>query len=69
VRLDVRDRLATVMDGAMVDLKCLDPAIHRVTTGHGNDAVLASIAHRERSVGCTRCDSCCSPGSTTTRRC
>ena len=31
------------MDGAMIDLKCLDPDIHRPMTGEPNDAVLASI--------------------------
>lgn len=40
----VWDRLAPVMDGAMVDLKCLDPAIHRSMTGADNEQVLASIA-------------------------
>jgi len=39
----VWDDLAPVMDGAMIDLKCLDPAIHREMTGQPNDAVLASI--------------------------
>jgi YjjW family glycine radical enzyme activase len=37
------DALAPVMDGAMIDLKCLDPAIHLEMTGQPNDAVLASI--------------------------
>ncbi len=37
------DLLAPVMDGAMIDLKCLDPAIHRTMTGHGNAEVSASI--------------------------
>lgn len=37
------ERLATTMDGAMVDLKCLDPEIHRAMTGQPNDMVLASI--------------------------
>jgi pyruvate-formate lyase-activating enzyme len=41
--LDVWDSLATVIDGAMIDLKCLDPEIHRFLTGHSNDRVLASI--------------------------
>lgn len=39
------DHLASVMDGAMVDLKCLDPAIHDRMTGQPNDAVLDSIGH------------------------
>ncbi len=37
------DALAPVMDGAMLDLKCLDPMIHRYLTGWPNDSVLASI--------------------------
>ena len=36
-------RLAPVMDGVMIDLKCLDPEIHRSMTSQPNDAVLASI--------------------------
>jgi pyruvate-formate lyase-activating enzyme len=43
--LAVWDELAGVMDGAMVDLKCLDPDIHRVMTSQPNDQVLASIHH------------------------
>lgn len=39
----VWDELAPVMDGAMVDLKCLDDDIHRSMTGHSNTPVLASI--------------------------
>ncbi len=39
----VWDRLAPVMDGVMVDLKCLDPEIHEAMTRQPNDAVLASI--------------------------
>lgn len=35
--------LDPVLDGAMVDLKCLDDALHRRLTGEGNTAVLASI--------------------------
>lgn len=35
--------LAPVMDAAMVDLKCLDDAIHRRMTGSGNERILASI--------------------------
>lgn len=41
----VWDDLAPVMDGAMIDLKCLDPDIHQQMTGEPNDAVLASIVH------------------------
>jgi pyruvate-formate lyase-activating enzyme len=37
--------IASVMDGAMIDLKCLDPQIHLALTGHSNDTVLASIRH------------------------
>jgi len=37
------ERLAPAMDGAMIDLKCLDPTIHRSMTGQPNDMVLASI--------------------------
>lgn len=40
---DVWNDLAPVMDGAMIDLKCLDPAIHREMTGQPNTQVLASI--------------------------
>jgi pyruvate-formate lyase-activating enzyme len=36
-------RLADVMDGAMIDLKAIDPEVHRLLTGHGNERVLASI--------------------------
>lgn len=39
------DALEHVIDGAMIDLKCLDPAIHLELTGHANDQVLASIRH------------------------
>lgn len=39
----VWDALAPVMDGAMIDLKCLDPAIHRQMTGEDNTAVLETI--------------------------
>ncbi|MFP3906518.1 MAG: radical SAM protein [Acidimicrobiales bacterium] len=35
--------LATSMHGAMVDLKALDPATHRVLTGRDNERVLATI--------------------------
>jgi pyruvate-formate lyase-activating enzyme len=37
--------LLLVMDGAMIDLKCLDPEIHRSITGHPNDQVLDSIRY------------------------
>jgi pyruvate formate lyase activating enzyme len=46
--LDVWDRLAPVMDGAMIDLKCLDPDIHVSMTGQPVDQVLAGIAHLRR---------------------
>lgn len=36
-------RLARSMDGAMIDLKCLDPDIHHQMTGQPNEMVLASI--------------------------
>lgn len=36
--------LAPVIDGAMIDLKCIDPKIHQQMTGQPNDQVLASIA-------------------------
>ena len=41
--LRVWDRLAPVMDGAMIDLKSFDDSVHRVLTGVGNAPVLASI--------------------------
>jgi pyruvate formate lyase activating enzyme len=37
------DRLAPVLDGVMIDLKCLDPRLHRELTAQPNDRVLASI--------------------------
>ena len=40
---EVWESLAPVMDGAMIDLKCLDPQVHEALTGHSNDRVLASI--------------------------
>ncbi len=43
--LDTWDQLAPVMDGAMIDLKCLDDDIHRAMTASSNDRVLASIGH------------------------
>lgn len=41
----VWDRLLPVLDGAMIDLKALDPDVHLGLTGATNDAVLASIRH------------------------
>lgn len=41
----VWDELLPVSDGFMVDLKALDPAVHRRLTGRGNDLVLDSIRH------------------------
>ncbi|CAN5613343.1 YjjW family glycine radical enzyme activase [soil metagenome] len=38
------ETLAPTMDGAMIDLKCLDPEIHQRMTGQPNDMVLASIS-------------------------
>ena len=35
--------LAPLMDGAMIDLKCIDPEIHQRMTGRTNAAVLESI--------------------------
>lgn len=37
--------LLPVMDAAMIDLKCLDPEIHRLMTGQPNDQVLESIRY------------------------
>jgi len=37
------DLLSPVLDAAMIDLKCLDDAIHRRITGAGNERILASI--------------------------
>ncbi len=42
---DVWARLAPVMDGAMIDLKCLDPQIHRMMTGQPNEQVLETIRY------------------------
>ena len=42
---EVWHELAPVIDGAMIDLKCLDADIHREMTGQPNDQVLASIEH------------------------
>lgn len=41
----VWDRLVPVADRFMLDLKALDPVVHRRLTGHGNERVLASIRH------------------------
>jgi pyruvate-formate lyase-activating enzyme len=38
------ERLAPVVDGVMLDLKALDPAVHRTLTGSGNEQVLTSLA-------------------------
>jgi pyruvate-formate lyase-activating enzyme len=43
--LQTWDMLAPVMDGAMIDLKCLDPVIHQQMTGMDNAPVLAGIRH------------------------
>lgn len=42
---DVWDRLLPVMDGAMIDLKALDPATHVAMTGADNRPVLDSIRY------------------------
>jgi pyruvate-formate lyase-activating enzyme len=39
----VWDALLPVTDGFMIDLKALDPAVHRRLTGRGNELVLDSI--------------------------
>lgn len=36
-------RLAPVLDGAMIDVKAIDAATHRIITGKGNAEVLASV--------------------------
>ena len=41
----VWSQLAPVMDGAMIDLKCLDPQLHRAMTGQPNDQVLETIRY------------------------
>lgn len=41
----VWDDLAPVFDGAMIDLKCIDPSVHAAMTGRSNAEVLASIRH------------------------
>jgi YjjW family glycine radical enzyme activase len=42
---DVWDRLLPVMDGAMIDLKALDPETHIAMTGQNNDRVLDTIRY------------------------
>jgi pyruvate formate lyase activating enzyme len=42
---EVWDALTPVMDGAMVDLKALDPDLHQRVAGASNAPVLASIRH------------------------
>ncbi len=42
---DVWDRLLPVMDGAMIDLKALDPATHQAMTGSPNHLVLDTIRY------------------------
>jgi pyruvate-formate lyase-activating enzyme len=47
----VWDALLPVTDGVMVDLKALDPDVHRRLTGRGNELVLDTLHHlhaRER---------------------
>lgn len=44
-RREVWDTLVPVMDGAMVDLKALDPTLHVQLTGEDNVRVLDSIRH------------------------
>jgi len=46
--LRVWDRLAPLLDGVMIDLKCLDPVVHKQMTGVGNAPVLASIRHLQQ---------------------
>ena len=41
----VWDALMPWMDAAMIDLKALDPAVHRYLTGRPNERVLASIGY------------------------
>jgi pyruvate-formate lyase-activating enzyme len=44
----VWDALLPVTDGVMVDLKALDPDVHRRLTGRGNELVLDSIRYLHR---------------------
>lgn len=41
----VWDSLDPVLDGAMIDLKALDPTVHRILTGRSNEQALASLRH------------------------
>ena len=43
--VSVWDELEHVVDGVMVDLKCLDDGIHHALTGRSNERTLASIRH------------------------
>ena len=45
---EVWDRLLPVIDGAMVDLKALDPMVHQRLTGVSNGPVLSSIRYLAR---------------------
>lgn len=47
---EVWDSLLAVMDGAMVDLKALDPDLHQRVAGASNEPVLASI--RQLAAAC-----------------
>jgi len=46
---EVWDSLLPVMDGAMVDLKALDPDLHQRVAAASNEPVLASIRHLARA--------------------
>jgi len=46
--VDLWNDLAPRMDGAMIDLKCFDSAVHEQMTGQPNDRVLDSITHLEQ---------------------
>ncbi len=46
--MTVWDSLMPVMDGAMIDLKSLDPGTHEQMTGADNARVLASIRHLQQ---------------------
>lgn len=46
--LDTWALLDPVMDAAMIDLKCLDPDIHRRLTGSDNAEVLTTIRHLQQ---------------------
>lgn len=45
---EVWTTLSTSMHGAMLDLKALDPEVHRYLTGRGNERVLASMEQLAR---------------------